>query len=157
MDTHRYMRPNRMQWRVLRELADVLARALSKLSLKCHSNCKRFLRTGRKQGELQFPSFKKAKKEYPGNHKQVSLTLIPPEHKKTLFHYHEDGLVLQQLAQRHYRVSIFGDTQQLDTISPSWSCLEQKSWSRWSSQSRILKPLFQISFLETYPKLCIYH
>lgn len=85
---------------MLRELADVLARALSKLSLKCHSNCKRFLRTGRKQGELQFPSFKKAKKEYPGNHKQVSLTLIPPEHKKTLFHYHEGGLVLQQLAQR---------------------------------------------------------
>lgn len=40
--------------------------------------------TGRKQGELQSPSFKKAKKEDPGNHKQVSLNLIPRERKKTL-------------------------------------------------------------------------
>lgn len=109
--THRYMGPNRMQQRVLRELANVLARPLSKLSLKCHSNCKRFLMTGRKQGELWSPSFKKAKKEDPGNHNQVSLTLIPPEHKKTLLHYHEGGLALQQLAQRHCRASIIGDTQ----------------------------------------------
>lgn len=33
MGTHRYMGPNRMQQRVLKELADVLARPLSKLSL----------------------------------------------------------------------------------------------------------------------------
>lgn len=50
--THRCMGSNRMQPRMLRELADVLARPLSKLSLKCHSNCKRCLVTGRKQGEL---------------------------------------------------------------------------------------------------------
>lgn len=85
VDTHRYMGPNRVQQRVLRELADVPSRPLSKLSLKSHSNCKRFLMTGRKQGELWSPSVKKAKKKNPGNHKQVSLTLISPEHKKTVF------------------------------------------------------------------------
>lgn len=111
MDTHRYMGPDRRQKSMLRELADVLSRPLSKLSSKSHSNCERFLMTGRKQGELLSPSFKKAKKEDPGNHKQVNLTLIPPEHKKTLFYYHEGGVTLQQLAERHCRISIFGDIQ----------------------------------------------
>lgn len=63
--------------------------------------------TGRKQGELQSPSFKKGK-ENPGKQK-ANLTLIPPEHEKTLFYYHEGGLTLQQLAQRHCTVSTFGD------------------------------------------------
>lgn len=67
--------------------------------------------TGRKQDELLSPSFKKAKKEDSGNHKQVNLTLIPPEHMKTLFYYHGGGVTRQQLAQRHCRTSIFGDTQ----------------------------------------------
>lgn len=72
--------------------------------------------TGRKQGELRSPSVKKAKKENPGNHNQVSLT---SEHKKTLFCYHEGGLTLQQLAKRHCRISFFGDIQSCSLADPA--------------------------------------
>ncbi|KFV80016.1 RNA-directed DNA polymerase from mobile element jockey, partial [Struthio camelus australis] len=74
LDIHKSMGPDGMPPRVLRELADVIARPLSIL-------LERSWRSGEvpeawKKANVT-PVFKKGKKEEPGNSRPVSLTSIP--------------------------------------------------------------------------------
>ncbi|KFV79883.1 RNA-directed DNA polymerase from mobile element jockey, partial [Struthio camelus australis] len=73
-DIHKSMGPDGMHPRVLRELADVMARPLSIV-------LERSWRTGEVPEDWKkanvTPAFKKGKKEEPGNYRPVSLTSIP--------------------------------------------------------------------------------
>ncbi|KFV79716.1 hypothetical protein N308_03870, partial [Struthio camelus australis] len=73
LDIHKSMGPDGMQPRVLRELADVIARPLSIL-------LERSWRTGEVPEDWKkanvTPVFKKGRKEEPGNDRPVSLTSI---------------------------------------------------------------------------------
>ncbi|GAB0190586.1 mitochondrial enolase superfamily member 1 [Grus japonensis] len=74
LDTHKSMDPDEMHPRVLRELADVIARPFSLIF-------ERSWRTGEVPEDWRkanvTPVFKKGKKEDPGNYRPVSLTSIP--------------------------------------------------------------------------------
>ncbi|KFV83933.1 Putative 115 kDa protein in type-1 retrotransposable element R1DM, partial [Struthio camelus australis] len=74
LDTHRSMGPDGMHPRVLRELADVIARPLSIILA-------RSWRSGEVPEDWKksnvTPVFKKGKKEEPGNYRPVSLPSIP--------------------------------------------------------------------------------
>ncbi|KFV84217.1 hypothetical protein N308_04705, partial [Struthio camelus australis] len=74
LDIHKSMGPDGMHPRVLRELADVIARPLSII-------LERSWRSGEvpedwKKAKVT-PAFKKGEKEEPGNYRPVSLTSIP--------------------------------------------------------------------------------
>ncbi|KFV88061.1 RNA-directed DNA polymerase from mobile element jockey, partial [Struthio camelus australis] len=74
LDIHKSMGPDGMRPRVLRELADIIARLLSIIF-------ERTWRTGEVPKDWKkanvTPVFKKGKKEDPGNKRPVSLTSIP--------------------------------------------------------------------------------
>ncbi|KFV87952.1 hypothetical protein N308_03592, partial [Struthio camelus australis] len=74
LDIHKSMDPDGIRPRVLRELADVIARPLSIL-------LERSWRSGEVPDDWKkanvTPVFKKGKKEEPGNYRPVSLTSIP--------------------------------------------------------------------------------
>ncbi|KFV85992.1 hypothetical protein N308_06800, partial [Struthio camelus australis] len=74
LDIHKSTGPDGMHPRVLRELADVIARPLSIIS-------ERSWRSGEVPEDWKkanvTPVFKKGKKEEPGNDRPVSLTSIP--------------------------------------------------------------------------------
>ncbi|KGL85450.1 RNA-directed DNA polymerase from mobile element jockey, partial [Tinamus guttatus] len=74
LDTHKSMGPGGMHPRVLRELAEVIAKPFSIIF-------ERFWRMGEVPEDWNkanvTPVFKKGKKEDPGNYRPVSLTSVP--------------------------------------------------------------------------------
>ncbi|KGL77054.1 hypothetical protein N309_04477, partial [Tinamus guttatus] len=81
LDTHKSMGPDGMHPRVLRELAEVIAKPLSIIF-------ERSWRMGEvsedwKKANVR-PVFKKGKKEDPGNYRPVSLTSVPRKVMKRL-------------------------------------------------------------------------
>ncbi|KFV88189.1 hypothetical protein N308_04118, partial [Struthio camelus australis] len=81
LDIHKSMGPDRMHPRVLRELAEVIARPLS-IILERSWRTREVPEDWKKANVT--PVFKKGKKEEPGNYRPVSLTSSPGKVREQL-------------------------------------------------------------------------